>query len=287
MTHRLSILLVMLSSLVAGTRFVDAGTYCRFEINGTTAYGEVREGRVHALASAPWQSLELTGAIHDLDQVRLLAPSEPRLIVGLVKAYRNAWPAGDEPPAVRWFFKPPGAAATPDAPLVLPDFIDEVKAEVELVIVIGKMTKNASPEEAAASIFGYTIGNDLVGQVASFKLLTGDTGDRDETMLGAGLKGADGFAPFGPFIHAEVDWRDRERVIEVLSEEPDRAVTDVSNTSDLVYEPAQIVSDLSKVMTLQPGDIIFSGTNKALPARAGDRISLSIEGIGALTTILQ
>jgi 2-keto-4-pentenoate hydratase/2-oxohepta-3-ene-1,7-dioic acid hydratase in catechol pathway len=62
---------------------------------------------------------------------------------------------------------------------------------------------------------------------------------------------------------------------------------DVTNTSSLIYPPEKIVSDLSKVMTLRPGDIIFSGTNKSYPVRAGDTVNLSIEGIGAFETVVQ
>jgi 2-keto-4-pentenoate hydratase/2-oxohepta-3-ene-1,7-dioic acid hydratase in catechol pathway len=273
--------------LLAMTLPLQAGTYCRFEHGGAIAYGQVEGNLVQALTSAPWAGGEPIGTAFALDDVRLLAPSEPQLIAGLAQSYRNAWPEGGEPPAVRWFVKPPGAAAAPSAPLVLPDYLDELKVEVELVIVIGKTVKNASPTEAASSIFGYTMGNDVVGQVSSFQTLTGDTTDRSEPVLAPALKGGDGFAPFGPFIHTGIDWRDHAKMIEVLSEDPARATSDRTNTSSLIYSPEKIVSDLSKVMTLRPGDIIFSGTNKSFPVRAGDRVNLSIEGIGEFVTVIE
>ena len=264
-----------------------ANTFCRFEHAGEIAYGQVEGDRVQALTGAPWAGGKPAGEAIDLDRVRLLAPSEPGLIAGLAAAYRNAWPEGGETPAVRWFVKPPGSAAAPDAPLVLPDFLDEIKVEVELVIVIGKTVKNASPEEARSSIFGYTLGNDVVGQVSSFQRLTGDSSDRKETVLAPALKGGDGFAPFGPFIHTDIDWRNRKRVLEVTSDDPDRVVSDHTNTSDLIYEPGKTVSDLSKVMTLRPGDVIFTGTNRSYPVRAGDRARISIEGIGEIVTVVE
>ena len=97
------LLLLFISTLLSGAR---AGTFCRFEHNGTTAYGQLIDGRIHVLTSAPWQSLQTTGTVYALDQIHLLAPSEPRLIAGLIAAYRSAWPDGGEPPAIRWFFKP-------------------------------------------------------------------------------------------------------------------------------------------------------------------------------------
>jgi len=283
-THR--ILTSSLIFLVMVTT-AHANTFCRFEHAGEIAYGKVEGDRVLALTAAPWAGGIPAGEAHDLDQVRLLAPSVPSLIAGLAGSYRNAWPDGGEPPAVRWFVKPPGAAAAPDAPLVLPDFLDEIKVEVELVIVIGKTVKNVSPEEARSSIFGYTLGNDVVGQVSSFQRLTGDSNDRKETVLAPALKGGDGFAPFGPFIHTDLDWRSRERSLEVTSDDPERVVSDHTNTSDLIYEPGKIISDLSKVMTLRPGDVVFSGTNRSYPVRAGDSVRISIEGIGEIVTVIE
>lgn len=277
----------LLPALAALAAFATGATFCRFETNGITAYGEVINDQVHVLTDAPWAEGTRTGESLALDEVHLLAPSEPSLIAGLSKSYRSAWPDGDEPPAVRWFIKPPGAAAAPDATLVLPDFLDEVKVEVELVIVIGKTVKNVSPKEAVSSIFGYTIGNDMVGQVGSFQRLTGDSPDRAENVLATGLKAGDGFAPFGPFIHTEVDWRDRGKILEITSDNPDRVISDPTNTSDLIYAPEKIVSDLSRVMTLRPGDIIFSGTNKSYPVRAGDRVRIAIDGIGTITTVIK
>jgi 2-keto-4-pentenoate hydratase/2-oxohepta-3-ene-1,7-dioic acid hydratase in catechol pathway len=261
--------------------------FCRFEAKGVTAYAEVIDEQVHVLTGAPWAGGTKTGETLALDDVRLLAPSEPALIAGLSKSYRSAWPEGGEPPAVRWFIKPPGAAAAPDAPLLLPEYLDEVKVEVELVIVMGKTVKNASPSEAASAIFGYTLGNDIVGQVSSFQRLTGDSIGRAENVLGPGLKAGDGFAPFGPFIHTGIDWRGHAKRLEVTSTDPTREVVDPTHTSDLIYAPEKIVSDLSKVMTLRPGDIIFSGTNKSYPVRSGDHVKISIEDIGEITTVIK
>jgi 2-keto-4-pentenoate hydratase/2-oxohepta-3-ene-1,7-dioic acid hydratase in catechol pathway len=283
-TNRILILSFVLSVVVTAAH---ADTFCRFEQDGEVTYGRVEGDRVRALTGAPWAGGKPVGEGLDLDQVRLLAPSVPSLIAGLAGAYRSAWPDGGEPPAVRWFVKPPTAAAAPDAPLVLPDFLDEIKVEVELVIVVGKTIKNASPEEALSSIFGYTLGNDVVGQVSSFQRLTGDSSDRKETVLAPALKGGDGFAPFGPFIHTDIDWRGRKRTLEISSDDPDRVVSDHTNTSDLIYQPEKVISDLSKVMTLRPGDVVFTGTNRSYPVRAGDRAKISIEGIGEIVTVIE
>jgi len=257
--------------------------YCRYEAAGAIHYGRVEGEIIHQLDKAPWDGGQATGHTIPVKAVRLLHPSAPQKIFGISGSYKEAWAGGKKPfNTIRWFLKPPSAAASPDDDVILPASLDELEVETELVIVIGKRIKNAGLEEAREAIFGYTVGNDIVGCVTSYHQVNGEPLDQAETLLGPGLKIGDGFAPFGPFIHRGVDWRNRERTLKVSNSAQNKELTYRHNTSNMLFPPEKIVSDLSRVCVLEPGDIILSGTTKALSARAGDTMEVAVEGLGTL-----
>ncbi|MFB3788833.1 MAG: fumarylacetoacetate hydrolase family protein [bacterium] len=257
--------------------------YCRYEAAGAVHYGRVEGGVVHQLDKAPWEGGQAVGQTASMKDVRLLHPSIPQKIFGISGSYKEAWAGGKKPfNTIRWFLKPPSAAASPDEDVILPASLDELEVETELVLVIGKRVKDAGLEEAKEAIFGYTVGNDIVGCVTSYHQVNGEPLDQAETLLGPGLKIGDGFAPFGPFIHRGVDWRNRERTLKVSNPAQNKELTYQHNTSNMLFPPEKIVSDLSRVCVLEPGDIIFTGTTKSLPARAGDVMEVSVEGLGTL-----
>jgi 2-keto-4-pentenoate hydratase/2-oxohepta-3-ene-1,7-dioic acid hydratase in catechol pathway len=257
--------------------------FCRFQYQNRTFYGQVMEHVVFKLDKAPWEGGRKTKTPPvSLKDIKLLAPSEPRLILGLGKSYKESW-EGKKPFAnVRWFLKPPSSAAAPGDVVTIPVSVDALKVEVELVIVIGKHTKNATESEAAASIFGYTMGNDIVGYTDSYYRKEGDSARGEDPLLGSGLKIGDGFAPFGPFIYTHFDWQNRLRTLVVTDPSGRQKVSYKNSTAHLLYPPAKIVSDLSKVLTLSPGDIIFSGTSNSFVVTHGDCATIAIEGIGEM-----
>ncbi len=270
--------IVLLFATVATGATPEA--YCRFEKDGRTFYGRVDGQVVRVLDRAPWDGGVETGEAVRLDEIRLLSPSQPRVILGLSRSYREAW-KGEQPfKTVRWFLKPPGSAAAPGDTVFLPASLDEVLVEVELVIVIGKRVKDADEAEAARAIFGYTVGDDIVGSVDSYHRLNGEPLDQRETLLGPGLKIGDRFAPFGPFVWRGGDWKGLVRRLTVENAAAGKKLTYEHSTATLVYTPAKIVRDLSRVLTLSPGDVIFTGTTKALPAREGDVVTVEIDGLG-------
>ncbi len=259
--------------------------YCRFQWKDKINYGKVEGKEIHILDKAPWQNGKETGQNLTLDKVKLLNPSEPSLIIGLSKSYKESWKGKTPPKNVRWFIKPPTAAGAPGDDIVIPPSFDAIKVEVEMVIVIGKKVKNADEAEARDAIFGYTTGNDVVGTVDSYHKVNGEQADLAENVLATGLKISDGFEPFGPFIHRNMDWKNRERIMEVINSVTGEKEVDYKNsTSSLLYSPAKIVSDLSKVLTLNPGDIISSGTSKSFPAKGGDIIKINVEGLGGFNS---
>ncbi len=276
----LMLLLSILGFVVASVA-TEEQIYCRFLYKGNVHYGQVKGNKIAVLDNAPWNGGQETGKVVSIKNVRLLHPSEPRVILGLGGSYREAWKDKGTPyKTVRWFTKPPSAAASLGDDIVLPASLNEIQVEVELVIVIGKTVKDANEAEAQQAIFGYTVGDDVVGSVESYHRVQGERQDQKETLLPPGLKIGDHFAPFGPFIHRGIDWHNLERTLRITNPKTGKNVFYKHNTSHLVYSPAKIVSDLSRVLTLSPGDVIFSGTTQSFPAVDGDVVHVSIEGIG-------
>jgi len=256
--------------------------YCRYEYENKVHYGEVVDNLVYELDAAPWLGGSKTGQVVEIEEVKLLHPSEPQVILGLGGAYKNSWEGKTPLKTVRWFLKPPSAAVSPGDDIILPKSLDEVKVEAELVIVIGKKVKDADEQTASDAIFGYTIGNDIMGSADSYHRIEGEPLDTKENLLGPGLKIGDKFAPFGPFIYTNIEWQDRGWSLIIENSKTNKKLVHKDNTSNLVYPPAKIVSDLSKVLTLNPGDIIFSGTSKSMIAGNGDVVTVTIEGLGKL-----
>lgn len=165
----------------------------------------------------------------------------------------------------------------------LPKGAHKFDYEAELVIVIGKEAKNVSKQDALDYIFGYTAGNDLSARDLQF--LSG------QWLLG---KTCDGFAPIGPCIVTadEIDPNNLEIKCEVNGK-----TLQSSNTSYMIFECAELVSYISQYMTLKPGDVIYSGTpdgvvlgypeHQQVWLKSGDKVTVSIEKIGSLTTTLK
>ncbi len=258
--------------------------YCRYQAEDGAHYGRVMGNSILQLCAAPWDGGIPTGHIISKSKVKFLHPSEPQKLLGMAGTYREAWTDGKKPfNTVRWFLKPPSAAASPNDDVEIPAALDLLMGETELVIVIGKKVKNADVPEAKDAIFGYTLGNDIVGCATSYHRVNGEPLNQPESLLMPGLKQGDRFSPYGPFIYRGVDWNNRERTLVVSNSDTGKKLTYRHNTSNLIYTPAKIVSDLSRVFTLFPGDVIFTGTTKALPAEAGDIMKVSVEGFESIT----
>ena len=182
------------------------------------------------------------------------------------------------PAAPTLFNKFRSALAAHGQAVFLPREYREYDYEGELVAVIGKAARNVSPEDAAAYVFGYTCGNDLSTRDLQFA--------RSEQWLLS--KTFDGFAPLGPWVAVGLDGRDLALTTTVNGE-----LRQSARTSDLLFDVAHIISDLSRHFTLLPGDVIFTGTPSGVmqgyPAdrkrwlQPGDRVDVTIEGIGTLT----
>lgn len=232
-------------------------------------YGALDGELVQDLGANPQPGQEAIGPPLPLASLTLLAPVIPSKIVGIGRNYReHAIEMGGEPPA--WpdiFIKPSTCVIGPDQPIELPAASRQVEIESELAVVIGGLLRDATPEQAANAIFGYTIINDVTAR---------DLQRADRTW--ARGKGHDTFAPLGPWVVTELDASDL--LIEGFI---NRERKQSARTSTMIHQPAALLSYISQVMTLLPGDVVATGTpagvSQILP---GDVVEIVIEGIGKL-----
>ena len=218
-----------------------------------------------------YQKIELTGATHLVDDVRLLAPVIPRSkVIGIGRNYADhAREMGTEVPSEPLMFLIPNTAVVgPGEPVVIPPLTSEVHYEGELAVVIGRLCKDVEPQDVAKVVFGYTCANDVTAR----DLQRGDG-------QWARAKGMDTFCPLGPWIETDLDTSDLSLVTR-----RDGEVVQDGTTADMVHEVATLVSHASKAFTLLPGDVILTGTPAGVgPVSAGQRVEVEIEGIGVLS----
>lgn len=213
------------------------------------------------------------------DQVKLLAPvPRPSKIfgIGLNYAEHIAESGMDRPVDQTWFSMPPTAANGPFDPIALPRVSAQLDYEAELVIVIGKRCRYADRAQAADAIFGYCAGNDVSVRDWQFRTT--------QFILG---KSFDTHAPHGPWIVTK-DAIDPMALDIACFVNGERRQS--SNTKHMIFDPVQQVEHLSQVMTLEPGDLLFTGTPDGVGAVrkpplwlvAGDRVRTTISGIGEI-----
>jgi 2-keto-4-pentenoate hydratase/2-oxohepta-3-ene-1,7-dioic acid hydratase in catechol pathway len=170
------------------------------------------------------------------------------------------------PTEPRIFYKPPSSVVGPGAPIVLVPGNERFDHEAELVAIIGKTASKVSVNDALSYVFGYTCGNDVSAR---------DFQKKDQMWR---AKGSDTFSPVGPWIVTGVD-PDRLNIHALVNGE----VKQSSNTADLIFGVAFLVSYVSAYVTLYPGDLLFTGTPAGVsPLHHGDTVEIRIEGIGSL-----
>ena len=249
--------------------------YCRFQQGR-----RVRDGVIEGDLVVPLDG-EMLGehkrheeAAVSLADARLLAPVIPRKVLAAAVNYQSHVPSGKmvlkddaAPSAPQLFLKPSSSVIGPGEAIVLPTDARRVDAEGELVAVIGRACRKVSPDEALGYVFGYTCGNDVSAR----------HWQRDDIQWWR-AKGSDTFTAVGPVIATDLDPANLELRTRVNGEE-----RQASNTSKLIHSLAEIISFASQVMTLEPGDLVFTGTPGETPQMDdGDVVEVEIEGIGVL-----
>ncbi len=235
------------------------------------AFVEILDDHAVLLDGHPFGEVRRTDQAAPLRSLRLLAPIIPSKVLGVGKNYHDHAKemGGDVPDEPRIFFKPATAVIGPEDDIHLPRLSREVHHEAELAVVIGRLTRNVSVENAHHAVIGYTCANDVTAR---------DLQAKDVQYTRA--KGFDTFCPLGPWIDTDVDPADGLAVQCTVNGE----VRQDGSTSDLVFDVAQLIAYCAAFTTLLPGDVILTGTPAGVgPISDGDRVTVLVEGIGELT----
>jgi len=241
----------------------------RFKVDETEHYGILDGDAITKLAQEPYKGIMPLDKTYDLNEVKLLAPCVPSKIIALGLNYKSHAEETHNPvpesPII--FIKPTTCIIGPEDNIVYPPSTTRVDYECELAVVIGKKTRMVTVNDALDYVFGYTCLNDV----------TARDHQRDDGQWTRG-KGHDTFGPMGPCIETDLD-PDNVVVSTYLNDE----LKQQQNTSDLIFSVPEMISFISGVMTLFPGDVIATGTPSGIGAmKPGDTVEIRIEPIGVL-----
>jgi 2-keto-4-pentenoate hydratase/2-oxohepta-3-ene-1,7-dioic acid hydratase in catechol pathway len=246
----------------------------RFENEGKVLYGAVEGSEIKIIEGDIFGEYTVTEKSVPFDSVRILPPSVPGKAVCVGLNYRDhAEEFGKPiPESPTLFIKPDTAVIGHLDYIEYPEMSKRVDYECELVVVIKKKIRNISKDEAKDAILGYTCGNDVTAR---------DLQPKDGQWTVA--KSFDTFLPFGPWIVTDIE-PSNLNIKTYLNGE----VKQSSNTKHLIFDAYTLVSYISKVMTLNPGDIIMTGTPSGIsPMSCGDKVEIEIEGIGRLVNYIK
>jgi 2-keto-4-pentenoate hydratase/2-oxohepta-3-ene-1,7-dioic acid hydratase in catechol pathway len=238
--------------------------------NEAPHYGWILEGKVGPIEGDIFGEYRRLEADTPLGDVKILAPCQPSKIICVGRNYaEHAREQNVEVTKVPLIFlKPPSAIINPGEAIILPPQSQQIEHEGELVVVIGKRGRDIIAEEAQDHILGFTIGNDVTAR---------DLQHSDGQWTRA--KGFDTFCPFGPWIETEFDASDA-----IINCRVSGQPRQMASTRDMVFSVNQLIAFISSVMTLDPGDLIFTGTPAGVgPLKAGNIVEVEIEGLGKLS----
>jgi len=246
----------------------------RFKREKDVFFGIIKGREVATLKETRVSQLKETRTIdeekiYDIKELKFLPPTRATKIVAVGLNYKAhaeemGKPLPEEP---LLFMKPSTSIISNKMKIILPQMSEKVDYEGEVAIVIGKKTKNVSEEEAKDVILGYSCFNDVTAR---------DLQKKDGQYTRA--KSFDTFAPYGPWIQTEADPLSLKITTKVNGEVKQRG-----NTSDMIFSPFFLVSFISKIMTLLPGDVIITGTPPGVGTlKEGDKVEIEIEEIGTL-----
>jgi 2-keto-4-pentenoate hydratase/2-oxohepta-3-ene-1,7-dioic acid hydratase in catechol pathway len=243
----------------------------RYETEGRAAWGILDDGVVLAAQGTPFVDLASTSdVVGPVGEVRLLAPVTPRTVLCVGRNYRShAEEFGNKvPDEPLLFLKPPAAVVGPGADVVYPTLSGRVDPEAELVLVIGRTARNVAAADAWGVIGGYTCGNDVTAR---------DIQKSDGQWTRG--KGFDTFCPIGPWVETDYDPADV-----AVSCTVDGERRQDGRTKDLIFPIPYLIEYITRFTTLQPGDVILSGTPEGVrPISPGNTITVEVEGLGSLT----
>ena len=241
--------------------------FARFRTGNDVHYGILEGERLRVISGVPWEPYTKSDRLYPVADVKLLPPVESKKVLALAGNYASHMQGKPLFKNPELFFKLPTSLAGHGDDVVIPKGTEDVHYEAELVLVIGKRAKNVSPEQAPAHLAGVTCGNDISAR---------DWQKGDVQWWRA--KGCDTFGPIGPYLVTGLNPDNLLLRLRVNGEEKQK-----ESTKDLLFKSAEIISFVSRHVTLEPGDTIFTGTpQKTTPVKPGDVMEVEIEGIGIL-----
>ena len=247
----------------------------RIETSRGPSYASLgTDDQLALLSDAPWNGGSPTGETLARPKL-LLAPVAPSKIVCVGRNYgAHARELGNQvPDEPLLFLKPTSALCGPDAAIELPSMSARVEHEAELGIVIGKRLKQATPAEVSTALAGITCVNDVTARDIQ----------RKEVQF-TRAKGFDTFCPVGPHVDTEIP----DLTNLTVSARVNGASRQHGNTRDMVFPVLELISFISRVMTLLPGDLISTGTPEGVgPLLSGDQVEIEIGGLGVLRNVVR
>jgi 2-keto-4-pentenoate hydratase/2-oxohepta-3-ene-1,7-dioic acid hydratase in catechol pathway len=264
-------LLFSLAWQLAYSQKNESHQYVRYEDGGVIFWGELDGSTIHQLSAAPYLDGNRTGKSVKREAVKLKAPGDPRHMFGTAWNFRSHL-GNREPSKYPTVFLVPGNTLVgPQDPIVRHRETTRLAYEAEMAVVIGKRAENVSIEDAPNYIFAVTAGNDVTDRAWQ---------GADNDWLRA--KGARGFNAIGPVIVTGLDYNKLEITGKLNGEEVQRG-----NTSDLLFNMNEMVSWISHYFTLEPGDMVWTGT-MGTPRflEPGDTFEVEVEGVGILKNLV-
>lgn len=241
--------------------------FARFRLSGQPRYGLVEGDQVRLIEGEPFGSWKATESSQPMESVELLPPTAPSKILAVGRNYRSHLGGRDEPKVPELFYKAPSALLPNGGTILIPKGTQDLHFEGEMVLVVGRRARDVSESEAGDYLLGVTCGNDISAR---------DWQKGDLQWWRA--KGSDTFAPCGPLIASGLNYNDLALELRVNGE-----VKQSQRTSDLIFPAARIVSWISQHVTLEPGDLIYTGTpGTTSPLQPGDVVEVELEGVGVL-----
>lgn len=243
----------------------------RYRANGESRVGVLEDNIIRQAQGDIFDKLQVGPIVGAIDDVELLAPVQPSKLIAIGLNYQDHIDEDafdlPQPENPIIFLKPPSSLIGHNQSIVLPDGAEQVDAEAELSIVIGKECRHVSAADAYDVIFGFTVGNDVSARDYQFK---------DGQWVRA--KGFDTFSPLGPAIVTDIRAEDLEIMSRVNGEKKQS-----SSTKHLIFDVPYLIEFISRVMTLMPGDVIMTGTPAGPPKlNPGDVCEIEIAGLGTL-----
>lgn len=243
--------------------------YVHYEKNGDVRYGWLDGDRLGPVTGDVFSNFKRETILDDVLDVRVLPPAQPSKIIAVSQNYaaRIAEQNLSRPDIPLFFLKPPSAVIAHAEEIVLPPQSTQVEHEAELAVIMGRRARWVSVEDALKFVWGYTCANDVTAR---------DLQRRDSHLTRG--KGFDTFCPLGPYVSTDVDPADV-----VITCTVNGQLRQMMSTREMIFSVPQLIAFISSIMTLEPGDVILTGTPAGVgPLVAGDQVEVEIEGIGRL-----